>query len=105
MIKEQTMLIPEAFKRLGKQFHQDVAVVHESSDDMIKSAIRGFNQNERRIIAAFLDELLSDRYNDIELRNVWWKSSAEIDFASAAQLRSFLRLVRSKLPKSGAGIL
>jgi hypothetical protein len=86
--------VPDEFKDFCRHFHQDVMLIHSTPDEMIASALRSLNEQQKHVIRRFLDELLSGRYSSAEIKGIWRKTPADIYFPKAQGLLEFLRLMR-----------
>lgn len=70
------MTIPDAFNEIANSFHQDTYLFHKSLDDAVRGSIAELTPEQMRIAKEYFDELLSGRYTDGELVNIWMKSPA-----------------------------
>jgi hypothetical protein len=55
---------------------------------------------ERPAIKAFLDELLSGRYSDDQLRDIWWSLPSDVVFYEGKDVAAFLNLLRIEAEKT-----
>lgn len=93
------MIAPSDFKTFCQQFHQDIGLIFSTTENMIASAVSSLSKEQRKIILNFLDELLSGKYDPIEIDSVWWDSGADVYFSKSEDLIAFLRQVRETLRK------
>lgn len=93
--------IPDEFKQACRNLGQDLGYEKPSQPLMAQIALIGIEQNERLVIKAFLDELLSGRYTAEELREFWWSTTADIYFHEGQDLIAFLTLMRAEIEKPG----
>jgi hypothetical protein len=96
-------IIPDVFKDLCRHFHQDVMVIDSTPEQTIASALKQMsilgqlNEERKRDLRQFLDELLSGCHNSAELREIWNKTPADIFFLKAKHLVLFLQSIRDSL--------
>jgi len=93
------MQTPEEFVKLCGWFHQDCLWGHETGEQVIEEALTSANLSveQRNVVRAFIDELVSGKYDDEELHRIWRKSGARISITSGREGDSatFLRMIRS----------
>ena len=80
-------------KSRGAQEFSRRSHVHRfaSMEEMIRHALLGSSERQRKAVASFLDELLSSRHDADELQRIWWYTSADIFFPEEQQLITFLK--------------
>ena len=88
------VIIPDEFKEFCRHFHQDVMLMHSTSEQMIAAAVRSMTEVQKHVVQQFLDELLSGRRTSAEIKGVWRRTPADISFARARDVVTFLQLVR-----------
>ena len=66
-------------------------------EEWIADVVRSFSKERQANIKAFLDELLSGRYSDAEIAEVWRSVSPSYDFSEGAH-RWFLTEIRNAIP-------
>jgi hypothetical protein len=88
---------PEAFMKLCQRFYQDVGDDHPTLDAMANFGVRGISPEDRKVVAAFLDDLLIGHVSEDELKAIWWSTPADVYFKDGAELHSFLKIMRGKL--------
>jgi len=97
------MDIPREFKDVCAQFHEGIHLHCDSIEDMVRIALRLVDRRQGEVAMAFLDELLSGRYDADQLQDVWHSTSADIYFPKAEELLAVLTTMqRLLLVKVGA---
>jgi hypothetical protein len=97
------MVIPDVFKDLCRLFHQDVMLIYSAPEQMIASALEQMrvlgqlNDERKRVLRQFLDELLSGRHTPAEIQQIWRETPADITFSKGERLLAFLQLIRDDL--------
>jgi hypothetical protein len=97
------MVIPEVFKDLCRLFHQDVILIYSVPEQMIADSLEQMrdgghlNDERKRVLRQFLDELLSGRHTHAEILQIWEETPADIAFSKGERLLAFLRLIRDDL--------
>jgi hypothetical protein len=87
------MQIPEEFYDFCLYLHQDSFDVYGTDPKGIAAgAMRHMSKAQKQTLAAFLDELLSGKYSNEQLDEIYRGTDAEIGFRSG--LRYFLALAR-----------
>ena len=94
------MDIPPQVNEVFRNFHQGL-MYHQfaSIEEMVKHALVGTSEHQRKAVAAFLDELLSRHRDADELQRIWWKTSADIYFPDGEQLVPFLRSLQAAVER------
>ncbi len=82
------MLIPQEFKDLCAQFHQDAFVEYHTFGDAIAGAVGALRKDEREVVRKFLARILSPRYDDSELKRAWRMTPAQIHFPGTKGVRT-----------------
>jgi hypothetical protein len=72
------MNIPIAFLKFTEFFHQDFDLFYSDEKSLIEDAIGNTPSDDLSSIRNFLDELLSGKYSEAELRSIWRDTTAEI---------------------------
>lgn len=85
----------EEFKHICRLFHQDFPIDVTEDIEMIREAVRALEPDRRRALRSYLDDLLSGRYTDDELQDIWFASPADVYFPEPGELQKVLRLLRS----------
>jgi hypothetical protein len=93
------MPVPDEFNRLCVWFHQDAWAHFATTEQVIADAISNLNDSQRKVVRAYLDELLSGKYTEEELQCIWRTTSAGVSISSGQEGDSarFLRMVRSAI--------
>jgi hypothetical protein len=93
------MLIPDEFNRLCAWFHQDAWTHFETTEQVIADAVSHLSDNQRKVVRAYLDELLSGKHTEEELQHIWRATSAGIAISSGREGDSarFLLIVRAAI--------
>jgi hypothetical protein len=92
------MAVPDGFKNVCREFHQDWNLEYQSIEDAVASALDTLSEKDVAVVKSFLDELLSGRYDTDELQRIWWETPADIYFPEEGIFR-FLRLMRDLIEK------
>lgn len=98
-IRLKDMVIPDVFKELCRLFHQDVILIYSTPEQMIADSLeqmRGggqLNDERKRVLRQFLDELLSGRHTHAEILQIWEGTQADITFSKGERLPVFLQLI------------
>jgi hypothetical protein len=69
------MKIPPAFDKLSNMFHQDWDIVFNSLDEAISESARPLTRDEKTAAKEFLDQILTGRYSDADLAEMWNETS------------------------------
>jgi hypothetical protein len=94
------MVIPDVFKDLCRLFHQDVILIYSTPEQMIADSLEQMrdggqlNDERKRVLQQFLDELLSGRHTHAEVQQIWEETQADITFSKGERLLGFLQLIR-----------
>jgi len=95
------MQTPQEFVTLSRWFHQDFDWGHETGEQAVEAAISNANLSvaQLNVVSAYLDELLSGKYNDEELERIWRKAGAEISILTEEEgnAAGFFRGLRSMI--------
>ena len=94
------MKVPEEFRNLAISFYP--GSWQEAADDTEEAWVDWVVQNfctpdRRRIVKAFLDELLDGTHDDAELQLAWDMTSPSYQFAGEGAMRWWLTLIRDRL--------
>jgi hypothetical protein len=91
--------IPKEFVELCIWFQPGLIGGHETAEQVIEDAlsIAKLSVAQRNVVRAYLDELLSGKYNDEELERIWRKSGAGVSILTDREgnAANFLRRIRS----------
>jgi hypothetical protein len=88
---------PEEFKKVCRNLTQGLDLVVSTADEFVQHALLGIEPHERPAIKAFIDELLSGRYSDDELKSIWWTMPSDIVFHAGRGVVAFLTMLRNEL--------
>lgn len=89
------MHVPPNVNEVFAKFHAGLMYDQFASvEEMIKHALAGTSERQRRAAAAFLVELLRVPREADELQDIWGKTSADIFFPDEQHLISFLKTMR-----------
>lgn len=91
------MVIPEEFKKICHNLVQGLEV--SSAQELIQVSLIGIEPQDRPPIKAFLDALLSGRYSDDQLKEIWWSMPSDIVFHEGKGVVTFLSLLRDEVEK------
>jgi hypothetical protein len=90
---------PEEFKKVCRNLTQDLDLVVSTPEQLMQLALLGIEPQERPAIKAFLDELLSGRFTDDQLKEIWWSMPADIVFHEGKAVVTFLTMLRNEVSK------
>jgi hypothetical protein len=93
---------PEEFKKVCRNLVQDLDLVVSTSEELMQVALLGIEPQERAPIKAFLDELLSGRYSDDQLKEIWWSMPSDIVFHEGKDVATFLTTLRDEVQRGRA---
>jgi hypothetical protein len=89
------MHAPPEFLKMAANFHQDVLLPPDTLADAAKFAVWNLSPEELKRLKAFLSEIVTDRYSEEQLQNLWAQTAAEIGFDPG--LRMVLAMVRDQI--------
>ena len=69
-------------------------------EQLTQVALLGIEPRERPAIKAFIDELLSGRYSDDQLKSIWWSMPSDIVFHEGQSVVVFLTMLRAEIAKT-----
>lgn len=98
----KTPKIPEEFNAFMMRFYQGATWDFSSEEELIDWALELLGDNERPIAKANLDELLSGKYNEEDLRAMWRSSKADLVpfMGEEGSCTEFLELIQSRFDES-----
>ena len=70
--------IPVEFMEFTAFFHQDIDVIFPDGEGMVEDAINNTPPEDRVIIKKYLEELLSDKYDEASRRLIWRSTRADV---------------------------
>ncbi len=91
------MPVPDEFKKLCLNFHQDCFVIHGTVERVIASALETIDEVQARRITLFLDDVLEHGGNKDELRNIWAHCPVEIRFLNGDGILHFFREIQAQI--------
>jgi hypothetical protein len=91
---------PEEFKKVCRNLVQGLDLVVSTPEQLMQVAMLGIEPQERPAIKAFLDELLSGRYSDDQLKDIWWSMPSDIVFYEGKGVVAFLEMLRDEAAKA-----
>ena len=91
------MEVPDEIRQLVIAFYPHSEDDYATAEEWIAGTLKGFfNDREREVIRRFLDELLSGRYSDEEIKEVWRRPYPSYDFTDGGH-RAFFTMIRKAL--------
>jgi hypothetical protein len=72
------MTLPAPFRRFTSFFHQDIDIAYTSPEALVDEALRDFTPQERQALKDYMKELTDGKYDEMQLREIWLKSRAEV---------------------------
>ena len=95
------MQTPKEFVTLCRWFHQDFDWGYDTGEQAVEAAISNADLSAAQLnmVSAYLDEMLSGKYNDEELERIWRKAGAQISILTDVEgnAAGFLRGLRSMI--------
>jgi hypothetical protein len=85
----------EEFRKMAGNFHQDFLLPPDTLEDSTKFVLCNLTPEELKRLKAYLSEIVSNRYSDEQLQNLWAETSAEVGFPEG--LRMVLTMVRDHI--------
>lgn len=89
---------PGPFHRFSAFFYQRGYEDFASIDEWIAHNFNVLPAQERTVLKQFLDELLTGRYSDQELADIWGSTNPDLDFQLGGH-RHFFTKVRDMMEK------
>lgn len=86
--------IPRAFVEFPEYLNLALEEGIEEPDAMIREGLRFLQEDQRRVIKAYLTDLLDRAPSGKELQAIWSACNSYFDFRDAEHLRSFLKRIR-----------
>lgn len=72
------MKLPKSFLEFTDFFDQDVDTSFETPEELVHIALYGLTPAGRQELKDFMSELLSGKYDETQLREIWLKSKAQV---------------------------
>lgn len=88
---------PPAFKHMCQNFGPDLGEIVSSWEDLSLLALHNLEISEARSLVPFIEELLSDRYSDEDLKEFWWTTPVTTVFDSGNDVRRLLQQILETL--------
>jgi hypothetical protein len=97
--KAAAMTIPEEFRFMCIHFYQGVTDDFSSKQEMISFAISDLNSDQRKVVRAHLDELMSGIYSEEEIEKIWRQAGADVRISRGVKgdATKFLAEIRKAL--------
>ena len=92
---------PPEFNALTAAFVVYSDEIYLSPEEMADAGWQCLRKSEHKVLKAYLDELLSGKYSEAELRDAWRASDASVTpfRGKDGSCKEFLELVRSRYDK------
>ena len=90
------MKVPEKFKPIFRKFRQESDIIYGTPQEMASLVVKKLNLKDNIDAKIYFDELLSGRYTQKELQDLWFNSGAGIYFENNT-LVPFLKMMRSMM--------
>jgi hypothetical protein len=90
------MQIPEEFATFVKGIYPGIPHDWKSLESLAAAGLERSGAKERRVVLAFLNELLDGGYSDADIEDAWNVQSPSYNF-SAGGHRVFLEIVRRQI--------
>jgi hypothetical protein len=90
------MQIPDEFATFVKGIYPGIPHDWKSLESLAAAGLERSGANERRVVLAFLNELLDGGYSDADIEDAWNVQSPSYNF-SAGGHRVFLEIVRRQI--------
>lgn len=91
------MQIPDEFKAFASLLDLDL---HDGTPDeraLIAFGLKHTSCEQKRVVKAYLDDLLSLDAGDKELQKVWFDTGASLFIADHGELRRFLEMIQKEM--------
>lgn len=86
---------PEEFIKLCRNLVQGLDV--SSSRELAQIALMGIAPHELDAVKATLNDLLSGRYSNDEIKSLWWPTPSDIVFYEGKDVIAVLKLLQSEI--------
>jgi hypothetical protein len=90
------MQIPEEFNQIVTGIYPGIPREGDSLESLAAAGLEMSSAKERRVVLAFLNELLDGGYSDADIEDAWNVQSPSYNF-SAGGHRVFLEIVRRQI--------
>jgi hypothetical protein len=91
------MVIPDEFLRLAQAFHQDSEIGIANEREWIATRLTYLDSAQRRVVKAFLTDLLIHCHNDAKLQQLWNNTGSDFYIVGDQAGRYFLTLIRDAI--------
>lgn len=88
---------PPEFKRMCQNFGPEIGELVASWDDMVSLALHNLEIAEVVAIRPFIADLLSNRYDDEDLRRFWWMMPVTTVFHDGKAVRQLLTRILERI--------
>ena len=88
---------PQSFWKLCLHFIQDLPDLYPTLDGMLEFVVGGLLPDERRELAAFLDQILARPDASLHLARLWKQSQADLSIGPESRLADLFRQIRARL--------
>lgn len=88
---------PLVFKRMCQNFGPDLGEIVSSWEDLSLLALHNLEISEARSLVPFIEDLLSGRYSDEDLKEFWWTMPVTTVFDSGNDERRLLNQIHETL--------
>jgi hypothetical protein len=92
------MNTPEEFSYFVSCFYQGSRDEYDTDNEWIAGTLQFLDRDQKLIVQGFLDELLSGRYSDEEIGEIWRRPGPEFDFSTGGH-RFFLNDIREVIAR------
>jgi hypothetical protein len=91
------MVIPDELLQLARGFHQDSGIGMANEQEWVAARLASLNSAQRRIVKAFLTELLMHCHDDAKLRQLWNNAGSDFYIVGDHAGRHLLTLIRDSI--------
>lgn len=91
--------IPPEFNKIVREYFPGVEEIHSSDEDLLDEVLGTLTDSERAIARDYLDELLTGKYSEEDLRTLWRASQARLlpFWGEEGSCTEFLQFMRSRM--------
>src|SRR6266849_10716582 len=93
------MEIPDDFMQLCHSFYQGKFEEHPTEEECIADVLALFSDKRKQVIQQLLDELLSGRHSDAEIKHSWHSTIPSYGFSEGGH-RIFLTEIRDMIGRT-----
>lgn len=91
------MFVSDEFRKMAERFIQDIDIVADSKAALAKFVLGDLTPAELTRLRAYLSEIVTNRYSDEQLINLWNTTPTEIEFFHGNELRNVLTFIRDQI--------